>query len=289
MTRPGADTDPAPDDAGPTGHRPGWAERLVRQLDRFQQRYAVIGFPFAVFQKFGNDQAGAKATLMAYYGFFALFPLLLLFATILGFLLPGNPQLQASLINSALANFPVIGEQLRSEVHPLEGNTAALVIGIIGTLYGAFGIGLSAQNAMNSVWNIPFVKWPSFWYRYARTVAFIFLLGVPTVATTVLSTIATVVRGGASVTLGFIYDKLYSRTSNGHCVGLEAKLLETYWLTGWPASTFCRWEPLRAGRLPPRPWYFLIRRARPTCRSGASAAAISSPSIDSSLLSSRLI
>jgi len=200
MTHPGADTDPAPDNGGRAG-RPGWAERQVRHLDRIQQRYAVFGFPFAVFQKFGNDQAGAKATLMAYYGFFALFPLLLLFATILGFLLPGNPQLQTSLINSALANFPVIGEQLRSEVHPLEGNTAALVIGIIGTIYGAFGIGLSAQNAMNSVWNIPFVKWPSFWYRYARALAFIFLLGVPTVAATALTTIATVVRSGVSVTV----------------------------------------------------------------------------------------
>ena len=200
MTRPGADTDPAPDSAGRPG-RPGWAERQVRRLDRVQQRYAVFGFPFAVFQKFGNDQAGAKATLMAYYGFFALFPLLLLFATILGFLLPGNPKLQASLINSALANFPVIGEQLRSAVHPLEGNTAALVIGIIGTIYGAFGIGLSAQNAMNSIWNIPFVKWPSFWFRYARALAFIFLLGVPTVAATVLTTVATVVRTGTHVTL----------------------------------------------------------------------------------------
>jgi YihY family inner membrane protein len=211
MTRPGADADGRPDgpgaDAGggPDGAdhagRPGWAERQVRRLDRLQQRYAVFGFPFAVFQKFGNDQAGAKATLMAYYGFFALFPLLLLFATILGFLLPGNPKLQASLINSALANFPVIGEQLRSAVHPLEGNTAALVIGIIGTIYGAFGIGLSAQNAMNSIWNIPFVKWPSFWFRYARALAFIFLLGVPTVAATVLTTVATVVRTGTHVTL----------------------------------------------------------------------------------------
>ena len=200
MTRPGADTDPAPDSAGRPG-RPGWAERQIRRLDRIQQRYAVFGFPFAVFQKFGNDQAGAKATLMAYYGFFALFPLLLLFATILGFLLPDNPQLQSSLINSALANFPVIGEQLRSAVHPLEGNTGALVIGIIGTIYGAFGIGLSAQNAMNSVWNIPFVKWPSFWFRYARALAFIFLLGVPTVAATVLTTVATVVQTGTHVTL----------------------------------------------------------------------------------------
>ena len=181
--------------------RPGWAERQVRRADRFQQRHAVIGFPLAVFQKFGNDQAGAKATLMAYYGFFALFPLLLLFATVLGYVLPDDPALRARLLDSALRNFPVIGDQLRSEVHPLGGSTTALVISIIGTLYGAFGIGLSSQNAMNSVWNIPFVRWPDFWRRYARTLGFIVLLGLPTVASTVLVTIATTVHSGTGVTV----------------------------------------------------------------------------------------
>src|SRR6266699_6823372 len=108
----------------------GWVERQVRRADSFQQRHAVVAFPWAVMQKFGNDQAGSKATLMAYYGLFALFPLLLLLATVLGFVLSGNPALREQLIDSALGNFPVIGDQLRSEVHPLEGNTTALVIGI---------------------------------------------------------------------------------------------------------------------------------------------------------------
>jgi uncharacterized BrkB/YihY/UPF0761 family membrane protein len=44
-----------------------WFERQVRRLDRFHQRHAVIAFPWAVVQKFGNDQAGGKAALMAYY------------------------------------------------------------------------------------------------------------------------------------------------------------------------------------------------------------------------------
>ncbi len=48
--------------------RVGWVERQVRRADRFQQRHAVIAVPWAVMQKFGNDQAGGKAPLMAYYG-----------------------------------------------------------------------------------------------------------------------------------------------------------------------------------------------------------------------------
>jgi YihY family inner membrane protein len=161
----------------------------------------VIAFPWAVIQKFGNDQAGSKAALMAYYGLFALFPLLLLLATVLGFVLSGNPALRDQVINSALGNFPVIGDQLRSEVHPLEGNTAALVIGIVGTLYGSLGIGFAAQNAMNTVWNIPYVRWPSFWKRYVRTFATIGLLGLGVLSSTALATFATAIAHGITASV----------------------------------------------------------------------------------------
>jgi YihY family inner membrane protein len=157
----------------------------------------VIAFPWAVLQKFGNDQAGGKAALMAYYGLFALFPLLLLLTTILGFALSGDPALREQLIDSALGNFPVIGDQLRSEVHPLEGNTAALVIGIAGTVYGSLGVGFAAQNAMNTVWNIPYVRWPGFLKRYLRTFAVIGLLGLAVAASTGLTAFATAVAHGA--------------------------------------------------------------------------------------------
>jgi YihY family inner membrane protein len=175
----------------------GWLERQIRRADRFQQRHVVIAFPWAVLQKFGNDQAGGKAALMAYYGLFALFPLLLLLTTILGFALSGDPALREQLIDSALGNFPVIGDQLRSEVHPLEGNTAALVIGIAGTVYGSLGVGFAAQNAMNTVWNIPYVRWPGFLKRYLRTFAVIGLLGLAVVSSTALTAFATAVAHGA--------------------------------------------------------------------------------------------
>ena len=147
-------------------------------------------------QKFGNDQAGGKAALMAYYGLFALFPLLLLLATVLGFVLSGNPALREQLIDSTLGNFPVIGAELRSQVHPLEGNATALVIGIAGTIYGSLGIGFAAQNAMNTVWNIPYVHWPPVWTRYARTFGVIGLLGLASVSSTALTAFATAVAHG---------------------------------------------------------------------------------------------
>ena len=41
----------------------------------------------AVVKKFGDDQAGSLAALVAYYAFFSLFPLLLVLVTILSYVL----------------------------------------------------------------------------------------------------------------------------------------------------------------------------------------------------------
>ena len=76
-------------------------------VDEYQQRHASFGFPVAVVKKFADDQAGKLAALIAYYGFFSLFPLLLLFATILGFVLNGNPSAQHAVLHSALSQFPI--------------------------------------------------------------------------------------------------------------------------------------------------------------------------------------
>ncbi|HET9731822.1 MAG TPA: YihY/virulence factor BrkB family protein [Acidimicrobiales bacterium] len=176
-------------------------ERTVRRVDRYQQRHAVLGFPFAVMQKFGNDQAGAKAALIAYYGLFALFPLLLLLTTILGFLLSGHPGFRDQVLRSALADFPIIGGQLRSASHSLRGSGTALAVGVAGTVYGTFGIGQAAENAMNTVWNVPFVDWPSLVSRRLRGLAIIVLLGLATFVSAGLDGFAQAVTHGMVTTV----------------------------------------------------------------------------------------
>ena len=94
-------------------------EKVARRVDGFQQRHGWLGFPFAVSKKFGDDQGGNLAALLAYYGFFSLFPLLMAFVSILGLLLRGDPAMKRSIEHSALANFPVIGEQISRNVHSL--------------------------------------------------------------------------------------------------------------------------------------------------------------------------
>jgi len=171
--------------------QPGPVETVVRRVDKFQQRHGVLGFPFAVLQKFGNDQAGSNAALIAYYGLFALFPLLMLFTTILGYVVRNNEQLRKDLVDSALGSFPIIGPQLQSQIHPLTGSVAAAVVGSVLLLYGAIGLGLATQSAMNKVWNIPYVDWPPLLVRYLRGLGVLALLAASTIGSTVLTGFAT--------------------------------------------------------------------------------------------------
>lgn len=166
-------------------------ERLLRTLDGVQQRHSLMGFPVGVVKKFGDDQGGKHAALLAYYGFVSLFPLLLVFATTLAYVLDSNPALQQQVIDTAVAQFPVLGPQLRDNIGAIQGSGIGLAIGVLGTLWGGLGITQTAQDAMNAVWNIPRRDRPSLWLRLLRGLALLLLVAVALFAATALAGLGT--------------------------------------------------------------------------------------------------
>src|SRR3954447_17988176 len=99
-------------------------------LDRWQQATTLTAFPAAVLKKFLDDGASRLAALIAFWGFFSLFPLLLAFVSVLGFLLEGDPGFQQDVLDSTVASIPVIGEQLAHDPASLEGSGLALAVGV---------------------------------------------------------------------------------------------------------------------------------------------------------------
>jgi YihY family inner membrane protein len=167
-------------------------KKYVSRIDQFQQRHRPLAFVFGVIKKFGDDQGGNLAALITYYGFLSLFPLLLFLVTLFGFFFKSH---QDAIVNSALADFPIIGDQIKQQLKAPQGNGLALVVGIVGSLWGGLGIANAAQDAMNRVWAVPMKTRPGFLPRVLRSLTIIALLGAGVLGITVLATVATSMSG----------------------------------------------------------------------------------------------
>lgn len=159
---------------------------MIRWLDRLQRRSRAAGFGLAVIYKYIDDQGGYLAALITYYAFVSLFPMLLLFTTVLGVVLIGHPELQRDIMQSTVSQLPVIGEQL-GEPRQLSGGVAGVVIGIAGALYGGLGVGQAVQNAMDTVWAVPRHQRRDPIRSRLRTLVLFGLAGGALVLTTVVS------------------------------------------------------------------------------------------------------
>ena len=101
-------------------------ERVVRRFDRWQQGCAPAGFVVGVVKKFGDDRGGQLAALVAFAGFLAFFPLMLVVVTVTAFLAQRHPLLAERIRSSAIAQFPVVGAELADGDQPLPGNGLAV-------------------------------------------------------------------------------------------------------------------------------------------------------------------
>jgi inner membrane protein YhjD len=181
--------------AGRDAARPATADAPPREgklaaVDRFQRKHGWLGFPLAVRQKYSDDQGSYLAAAVTYYGFFALFPLLLVFISILGFALQNHPKFEKEVVDSVLGQLPVIGTSL--ETHSLRGSTIALVLGLVGSIWAGMGVFLALQNAIGRLWGIPFAVRPGFLHARLRALVLMLALGAGLLVSAALGQIATV-------------------------------------------------------------------------------------------------
>jgi YihY family inner membrane protein len=175
-------------------------ERAIRSVDCWQQRHPGVAFPVAVVKKFGDDEAGYLVALLTYYAFLATFPLLLAFTAILGVVLRKHPELHAKVVNSAFAEFPIVGTQIHQQlgVEQFTSTGVALTAGIVVSVLGGRGFAHALQNTLNTLWAVPRADRPGFVPRYLRTFSLIVLLGLIVVVTGAASTAA-----GVATSVGF--------------------------------------------------------------------------------------
>ncbi len=153
----------------------------VRTFDRFQRRCRPLAIAVAVLRNFSDQQAGQAAVVIAYYAFFSLFPLLLVFVSILGFVLQGDPSARQSIVHSVVSQFPIIGAKPKS----LTGSGVGLTIGLLGTLWAGLGVTLATEHAFYRVYAIPPRGQPDFFVSRLRGLKLLAGVGVLQILSTV--------------------------------------------------------------------------------------------------------
>lgn len=162
---------------------------LVDRVDDLQRRHRGLGVPLAVVYKFFDDQGNYLAATVTYYAFVAIFPLLLIASSVLGFLLQGNEALKERVLSSALGQFPIVGTQL-GRPEGLQGSTSAVVVGSLAALYGVLGLAQAAQNAVNITWAVPRNSRLNPVVSRLRGFVLLTLAGLTVIAIAVLSSLA---------------------------------------------------------------------------------------------------
>src|SRR3984957_16659838 len=168
-------------------------DRIVAWADRVQRRHGVLGFPYAVIKKYGDDEGGREAALMTYYGFLSIFPLLLLGVAVLSRVLADNPEIRQRLITA------IVPAALRSTVETsltaLPARTIPFVVGLIGLLFSGTGVVFSASQTLNNVAAVPRRLRAGFWSRYLRVFGMLAALLLGALAVGALTVVGTALPG----------------------------------------------------------------------------------------------
>jgi uncharacterized BrkB/YihY/UPF0761 family membrane protein len=173
-------------------------QSLLARIDRWQRTNRIVAPTYGVIKKFGDDGVNQLVVGLGWYGFVAIYPLLLVVITIFGFI--GAASLGHGIV-STLHQFPVVGSQFDPShgSDSLHGSVLGLVIGLIGLIYGAQGVTQTAQQAMARVWNVSQLDVPGFFPRLARSLIGLVIIGGAFLVNAAVATFATGTEGSYTV------------------------------------------------------------------------------------------
>lgn len=155
---------------------------------------------------FRNHITGRNAAVLAYFGVLTLFPLLMAATTVLGFVLEDRPELRQDILDSALAQIPVVGTQIRENAGNIEGSWIALIVGLLGATWGSLKAFVATQTAFDDIWEVPVSRRANMFVQRGRALIGVGVIGGAQIANVTLA--ALVVEAGfprlgqAAITLG---------------------------------------------------------------------------------------
>jgi YihY family inner membrane protein len=147
----------------------------------------------AVWKKYSDDRSGSMSALITFYGFLAVFPLLLLFITVVGLIVGTNSHAEHEIVNSALSQFPVIGKDLGTSIKALhKPSPLVFVVSALGLLWGSLGVTNTIQRSSETMWGVPRHQEPKLVKRTVRSLLLLGTIAAAVLGSAVLAGLSTI-------------------------------------------------------------------------------------------------
>jgi len=159
-----------------------------RRVMTVRDRWPLADVVVETFDGFRRHQTARNAAALAYYGFFTLFPLIIVGTTILGMLIEDDPELVDRIIDGVLGRIPVIGDQLESQGR-ITGSWWALVVGVLVALWGSLRAFVGIQTALDDCWEVDIDDRANAALKRAKALIGVFVIGIGQVSGVILAAI----------------------------------------------------------------------------------------------------
>jgi membrane protein len=154
-----------------------------------RERSAAVDVVVDSLDGWRKHQSGRNASLLSFFFFLSIFPLLLVATTVLGFVLQDNMDLQQRIVDGALDNIPVLGQQLANDPSSLDGSVWVLLVGLATALWSATKAFVGLQVALDDIWEVDIDERPGIHVQRGRAVLGLVVVGVSQVGTLVVSAV----------------------------------------------------------------------------------------------------
>ncbi len=117
-------------------------------------------------KRYRSDSVGLWTTKVAYLSFFSLFPLLLLFSSILNIAFSGHQNFRDTVVNSVDSNFPFLAGYLPSG--KLKTAYLAGSAGLVGSLWSGSRLTFALESGLGKIWRLDDPKARTFLAKILR-------------------------------------------------------------------------------------------------------------------------
>jgi membrane protein len=180
----------------PEGTVARWRKAIEALIARVMA-IPIVSLGFEILDTAGRAGAPLFSAALAFSTLFALFPLLLLFAGILGYFVE-DPAQRSALIAQVVSIFPPIEDLLSTSLESVVNQRGTLtIVGLVGLLWGASSFYAALDESMRRLFAGPRTR-DFFQYRIRGVVTVVVLIGLMVatlVITSVLSFVSTVAGG----------------------------------------------------------------------------------------------